>query len=182
MSGPFNSPFGGGGGVTLEAVKADADVADAITKKHTQNTDTSLDLGGANPVTAATLKGHVDSTANPHGVTAEQATFTPAGTVAATNVQAAIEELDTEKISALPIGLPDWPVTLYDTTEALLTEGADIGSAVYANGTERYRQTLGYTSGELTSVVYAYSDDSGTTYTDIGTENITVSGTTWTPA
>ncbi len=53
---------------TLVAVKADSDVADAITKKHsnaldhsnsldhTQNTDQGLDSGGANAVTAAQTK------------------------------------------------------------------------------------------------------------------------------
>ena len=35
---------------------------------HTQGTDQGLDTGGVNPITAATAKGHVDSTANPHAV------------------------------------------------------------------------------------------------------------------
>lgn len=55
------------GKTTLAAVKADADVASAIASKHTQGTDTGLDFGGANPITAATMKSHVDSTGNPHG-------------------------------------------------------------------------------------------------------------------
>ena len=37
----------------------EVDIADAVTKKHTQNTDTELDNGGANNITAATLKAHV---------------------------------------------------------------------------------------------------------------------------
>ena len=36
-----------------------ADIDDAITKKHTQNTDTILDEGGANEVSAETIVGHI---------------------------------------------------------------------------------------------------------------------------
>ena len=77
-------------------------------------------------------------------------------------------------------GTPDWPVTLtYDA--------GDIATATYTNGAERYRLTLNYTSGDLTSVVYARSSDSGSTYTDIGTEALVytdgiLTSTTWTPA
>jgi hypothetical protein len=39
---------------------------------HTQNSDTALDSGNANEVTAADLRAHVDSTANPHAVTKTQ--------------------------------------------------------------------------------------------------------------
>lgn len=53
-------------------VKADVDVADAISKKHTQNTDQSLDSGGANEVSAAQAKkGYTHSqvaSGNPHNV------------------------------------------------------------------------------------------------------------------
>lgn len=53
-------------------VKADADVSDAITKKHAQGTDQGLDTGGANAVTAAQAKaGYTHSgvvTGNPHSV------------------------------------------------------------------------------------------------------------------
>ena len=40
----------------IGVVLADAGIADAITKKHTQGTDTGLDTGGSNPVTAAQLR------------------------------------------------------------------------------------------------------------------------------
>lgn len=42
--------------VSLSTVKADSDVADTISKKHIQNTDTKLDEGGANEISAAQLK------------------------------------------------------------------------------------------------------------------------------
>ena len=47
--GQYNSPFPG------------AQVDDAVSKRHTQNTDTKLDEGGANEVSAAQVKGAVDN-------------------------------------------------------------------------------------------------------------------------
>lgn len=44
------------------------------TKLHTQGTDTGLDTGGSNPITAATIKGHVDTTGTPH-VSATEKTY-----------------------------------------------------------------------------------------------------------
>jgi len=54
----------------LVGVKAETDIASAISLKHTQGTDLGLDTGGSNPITAATIKGHVETTSgNPHNVT-----------------------------------------------------------------------------------------------------------------
>jgi len=39
---------------------------------HTQNSDIALDQGGANQVTAAEARSHIDDTGNPHGTTAAQ--------------------------------------------------------------------------------------------------------------
>src|SRR5690625_584751 len=44
----------------------------AVSKSHVQNTDTVLDQGGDNEVTAEEIRDHVDSTDNPHGTTARQ--------------------------------------------------------------------------------------------------------------
>jgi hypothetical protein len=49
-----------GQGITLATVKADTDIADAISKKHTQNSDTKLASGTANEVTATNAKSAVD--------------------------------------------------------------------------------------------------------------------------
>jgi len=53
-------------------VKADSDVADAISKKHTQGTDQALDTGGANEITASNAKAAYThsqvSSGNPHNV------------------------------------------------------------------------------------------------------------------
>src|SRR5690625_203285 len=48
------------------------DYDEAVSKSHDQNTDTALDEGGDNEVTAEDIRGHVDSTNNPHQVTAGQ--------------------------------------------------------------------------------------------------------------
>lgn len=58
--------------------KAD-DIDDAVNKAHVQNTDTVLDEGGANEVSAEAIgiaitasSNHIADTDNPHGTTAEQ--------------------------------------------------------------------------------------------------------------
>lgn len=43
-------------GLPVDATNTDTDVADAVTKKHTQNSDTKLNEGGANEITAAQAK------------------------------------------------------------------------------------------------------------------------------
>src|SRR5690625_4325776 len=48
------------------------DYDEAVSKSHVQNTDTVLDEGGDHEVTAEDIRGHVDSTENPHQVTAGQ--------------------------------------------------------------------------------------------------------------
>jgi len=54
-------------------VSNNTDVAANTSARHTQGTDLGLDSGGTNPITAATIKGHVDDvTTNPHVVTATQ--------------------------------------------------------------------------------------------------------------
>jgi len=66
--------------------------------------------------------------------------------------------------------------------------GADLSepdSVLYSKGTERLRGTLTWTSGNVTTVVWAYSSNSGTSYDTIGTESIgydgngNVTGITW---
>src|SRR5690554_1030463 len=48
------------------------DYDQAVSKSHDQNTDTVLDEGGDNEVTAEEIRDHVDSNENPHEVTAGQ--------------------------------------------------------------------------------------------------------------
>ena len=48
-------------GLPVDATNTDAQVASAVTNTHVQGTDTGLDTGGANPVTAAQAKLAYDS-------------------------------------------------------------------------------------------------------------------------
>ena len=48
--------------VSLDTVKSDTDISDAISKKHSQNTDIYLDQGGANQVSASELRTALDTT------------------------------------------------------------------------------------------------------------------------
>jgi len=79
-----------------------------------------------------------------------------------------------------PFRIPNWPATItYDTGK--------ISTVVYAKGTERYRETMGYTGEKLTSDIIAYSSNSGGDYTNLGTEGYVYTGeeltsTTWTAA
>lgn len=77
------------------------------------------------------------------------------------------------------LGTPDWPSSLtYDGN-------GDLTQVVFSKGTQRVRQTLSYTSGDLSSVLYERSENSGSTWTTIGTETLNYSGgnlvsTSWT--
>src|SRR5690625_5953124 len=51
--------------------KAD-DYDQAVSKSHVQDADAVLDEGGDHAVAAEDIRGHVDSTDNPHQVTADQ--------------------------------------------------------------------------------------------------------------
>ena len=83
------------------------------------------------------------------------------------------------RVTTTPIGAPDWPVTL-TYSDGVLTV------ATYAQANARFRQTLSYDiDGNLESVLYEQSDDSGAVYTEIGTETLiydidgNLTGTTW---
>lgn len=52
--------------------QTNADISDAVSKKHNQNSDTILDEGGADEVSANEIRSHVDDNTNPHSVTKSQ--------------------------------------------------------------------------------------------------------------
>lgn len=54
---------------------AHADIATNTGARHTQGTDLGLDTGGTNPITAATLKSHVDDTTGVHVAAGEKSTW-----------------------------------------------------------------------------------------------------------
>lgn len=86
----------------------------------------------------------------------------------------------TVRVKTTPIGAPDWPVTLTYDASGNLTQ------ALYSQNNARFRQTLSYTGGDLTSVLYEQSADSGATWSVIGTETLVydgsgnLTGTAWT--
>lgn len=90
---------------------ADMAASDAVTNHestfnhallHVQNTDSALDFGGANQVTAVEARAHLDSTANPHGVTAAQA-----GAVASDGTIAMTGDLDVGGNNITNVGTVD---------------------------------------------------------------------------
>lgn len=80
----------------------DADM-EAATKKYVD--DTTIELGETSSTAyrgdrGKTAYDHSQTTGNAHGTTASQVPNTPAGTIAATTVQAAINELDGDVVQA----------------------------------------------------------------------------------
>lgn len=67
-----------------------ADIDDAVAKRHTQNTDTKLDEGGANEVTAAEIRNAID---NPSAPSAIDVPTTTSGV----SVQDALDTLNIDK-------------------------------------------------------------------------------------
>lgn len=85
----------------------------------------------------------------------------------------------TVRVKTTPIGAPDWPVTLtYD-------ENGNLAQALYSQNNARFRETITYTGGDISSVLYEQSADSGATWSVIGTETLVYTGgnlteTNWT--
>lgn len=59
-------------GITGKPSSSPSEIDDAVEDSHVQNTDTILDEGGDNEVTAEEVREHIDSTSNPHSVTKAQ--------------------------------------------------------------------------------------------------------------
>ncbi len=88
------------------AVSANTDVTGNTSARHTQGTDLGLDTGGANPITAATAKGHVDDvTTNPHAVTAVQTGAIPTTEKGAANGVATLDAGTTIPDAQIPAGI-----------------------------------------------------------------------------
>ena len=84
----------------------DTDLEDAVDKKHTQNTDTSLDFGQANQVTALELRAHLDNI-NAHDadeIDVDVTNFDGILSAADDTVQKALETIDNYSPSATTWG------------------------------------------------------------------------------
>jgi hypothetical protein len=107
------------GKTDLSTVKADTDVASAISLKHTQGTDQGLDTGGANAVTAAQAKA---------GYTHSGVAHAPSDAVSLSTVKADADVSDaiSKKHSAVtvsaPISLSGQALSLVNDAAAAITE------------------------------------------------------------
>jgi len=68
------------GGTTSKTLTVDDNITastvnTAVGKAHNQGTDLGLDAGGTNPITAVTIKGHVDEAGTPHVTSTEKNTW-----------------------------------------------------------------------------------------------------------
>jgi len=77
------------------------DTTEAVNKAHDQNTDTALDQGGANEVTATDARAHIDSTANPHGVTKTQVGLGDVDNVSAADLRDRSTHTGTQTLSTI---------------------------------------------------------------------------------
>ena len=107
------------GKTDLSTVKADTDIASAISLKHTQGTDQGLDTGGANAVTAAQAKA---------GYTHSGTSHAPSDSVSLSTVKADADVADaiSKKHSAVtvsaPISLSGQALSLVNDAAAAITE------------------------------------------------------------
>ena len=116
--------------ITNKPSSSVSNIDDAVSKKHTQNTDTKLDEGGANEVTAANVKlavSHKDLTNNPHAVTASQVDTTDSG------------ESVQDKITSLEFSVndkADIAITITEQTEDYTLVLGDAGTMIDMNNND----------------------------------------------
>lgn len=143
-----------------------AHAASAISASSTTLVGVATDVQGVLEELDNGIADHLADSADAHAGTA--ITNTPAGSVAATTVQAAIDELDTEKVAANAgiTGATKTKVT-YDA-KGLVTAGVDATTADIADATDkRYvtdaqRTVIGNTSGTNTGDQTSVSGNAGT--------------------
>lgn len=134
---PIVSASGGGGSGTVESVTGDGvdntDPANPVLSFPTPG-DIGAEVAGAAATVQSNLSAHIADTTDAHAASA--ITNTPTGNISATTVQAAINELDSEKQSALGFtpenvankatNLTSPDNTKYPTTQAVATALASI--------------------------------------------------------
>lgn len=112
------------------------DTTDAVNKAHDQNTDIALDQGGANEVTAADARAHIDSTANPHGVTKAQVGLSDVDNVSAADLRDRSTHTGTQTLSTISDA---GTIASQDANNVAITGGAidgtSVGGTVAAAGT-----------------------------------------------
>ena len=125
----------------------DLDTTDAVNKAHDQNTDTALDQGGANEVTAADARAHIDATDNPHGVTKAQVGLSDVDNVSAADLRDRSTHTGTQAATTVT----------YDNTASGLV-ATDVKGAVDELQSAKVAQTDATGSAEIPSGTQAQRD------------------------
>jgi len=76
LTGDKDTPFTGiidWANISNKPTSLVADIDDAVSKRHVQNTDQKLDENGINETSVGEIRSHIDSTSNPHSTSLEQA-------------------------------------------------------------------------------------------------------------
>lgn len=115
------------------------DTTDAVNKAHDQNTDTALDLGGLNEVTAADARAHIDATDNPHGVTKAQVGLGDVDNVSAADLRDRATHTGTQTLSTI---LDAGTIASQDADNVSITGGSIDASIVYDNTNSNLTATL----------------------------------------
>ncbi len=168
---------------------------------HTQNSDTMLDEGETNEVTASDLRTHLDD-ADKHREIDDTSTGTDdlwsadkidgelaakadkVGDATDNDIAGLDDDGDLKSLGPfsdlIQLGLPTWEA-------ALSYDDGNYNEVEYAKGDIVYKQDITHTGSELTSVTYYKSTDGGSNWTEIGTETLNytngeLTSTTWADA
>ena len=142
---PVQSVAGRTGAVTLTSTDVglgnvpNLDTTDAVNKAHDQNTDTSLDFGGANQVTASELRSHVDATDNPHSVTKSQVGLGDVDNVSAADLRDRSTHTGTQTLSTISDA---GTIASQDADNVSITGGSIDASIAYDNTNSDLTATL----------------------------------------
>jgi len=160
----------------------DLDTTDAVNKAHDQNTDTALDQGGANEVTAADARAHIDSTANPHGVTKSQVGLGDVDNVSAADLRDRSTHTGTQAATTVTYDNLSSGLSASDV-KAALDELADLsqGIASFTYNSNTVSPASESATGGIPAPVFEnlYSKIKGCTLLDNGSVNYYLNGSDW---
>jgi hypothetical protein len=149
----------------------DLDTTDAVNKAHDQNTDTALDQGGANEVTAADARAHIDSTANPHGVTKSQVGLGDVDNVSAADLRDRSTHTGTQAATTVT-----YESATVESALDELTGATSIASFTYDSNTTSPAGTGSVPGAVLDNL---YDNIKGCTLLDNGSVNYYLNGSDW---
>lgn len=154
--------------------QTNANLSDAVTKKHTQNTDTILDEGGANEITAATIKAHIETASgNPHSVTKSDV-----GLGNVDNTSDANKPISNATQTALDDKLEAADIANFETSSQLNTRDTNNRNRANHTGTQTASTISDFAAtveanSEVKHVVLGFAVGDETTELTVGTAKIT---------